>query len=143
MKPTPARHEKLEDMRRVARLLETDCLSFPEYRDAGGKMSHGQIYADGEPWVGLCAELGIQAKVQNAPVDDAIYFERLKQFVETYKRVPKASEKENHIIKDSPEGRRTIAMCVSAWEASFSRSPGGASSSSRVLDLPRGMVIVM
>ena len=90
---TPTRAEKLRDIRRIKVLLDAHKLSYPQYRDVGGKYSKGQIYSDGDTWDDLCAECGIQIDRRNDPIPDEVYFKRLKSFIDTEGRLPKSSER--------------------------------------------------
>ena len=90
---TPSRKAKLKDVKRIILATKSINLSFSRYRNAGGTFSKSQIYSDGDSWGNLCKECGIEMDRSKDPICDTKYFERLNEFVEKNKRLPKTNER--------------------------------------------------
>jgi hypothetical protein len=93
MRRVPTREEKIGDISRIKNFLGVTVLSYPRYRDAGGKFSKWQLYSDGDSWRELCAVCDLEVDRRNAPIPDDTYFARLTAFIQKKGRLPKTSER--------------------------------------------------
>ncbi len=88
------RDQVIEDIRRVADELHTNCLSRSEYL-RHGRFSEYRIYEDGGTWGAICTEAGLVTKTVQL-VSDETYFERLKKAIDKLGRLPRTNERKRH-----------------------------------------------
>ena len=93
----------IEDIRRVAALLETDTITHSQYL-AHGKFTEYQLWDGGDTWSQLCEWAGVSCDKTREPVSDEEYLQRLSIAVdELVNRYPKASERKKYGLNFSKE----------------------------------------
>jgi len=102
----------IEDIRAVRSQLRQISLSRGEYL-LNGKYSMYDLYDGGRTWESLCNAAGVTTR-RIQPVPDEVYFQRLRDVVQSLGRSPKASERKKFGLNFSKSRWPTLSTFISA-----------------------------